>query len=291
MSAKHTDYTKHTAIITGASSGIGLSLTKALLSNGYRVVANARRVSAAGTLEPSPNLVLVDGDVADPATGATLTRTAVESFGSVDLLVNNAGVFVAKPFTDSTVEDLQRLVATNLTGFFHVTQPAVRQMRTQGSGHVVTITTSLASQPIHGVAAALSLLTKGGLNAITRALAIEYAKDGVRVNAVAPGFVDTPCIRRMHTHSFSHCSPSSAWRASTRSRTPSCISTRQASSPASSYTWTAARTPVDGSRRSIREAWMMNDLTRPPGIERDTSVHGPHIMETGTRAEDTADVI
>lgn len=201
MSAKHTAYTNHTAIITGASSGIGLGLTKALLSNGYRVVANARRASAAGTLEPSPNLVLVDGDVADPETGATLTRTAVERFGSVDLLVNNAGVFVAKPFTESTVEDFHRLVATNLIGFFHVTQPAVRQMRTQGSGHVVTITTSLANQPIHGVNAALSLLTKGGLNTITRALAIEYAKDGVRVNAVAPGFVDTP-MHPQNTHAF-----------------------------------------------------------------------------------------
>ena len=106
--------------------------------------------------------------------------------------MNNAGVFIAKAFTDHTVEDFQRLVATNLTGFFHVTQPAVRQMRTQGSGHVVTISTTLASQPIQGVSASLSILTKGGLNAITRALAIEYAKEGVRVNAVAPGIVDTP---------------------------------------------------------------------------------------------------
>ena len=201
MSAKQTGYAKHTAIITGASSGIGLGLTKALLGQGYRVVANARRASSAGTLEASPDLVIVDGDVADPATGATLTRTAVERFGSVDLLVNNAGVFVAKPFTDSTVEDFQRLMATNITGFFHVTQPAIRQMRTQGSGHVVTITTSLASQPIHGVPAALSILTKGGLNAVTRALAIEYAKDGVRVNAVAPGIVNTT-MHPQNTHAF-----------------------------------------------------------------------------------------
>jgi NAD(P)-dependent dehydrogenase (short-subunit alcohol dehydrogenase family) len=182
----------HTAIVTGASSGIGLGLTKALLNDGYRVVANARRATTAGTLEPSSNLVLVDGDVANPATAAALTRTAVERFGSVDLLVNNAGIFIAKAFTDSAEEDFQRLVATNLTGFFHVTQAAVRQMRTQGSGHVVTISTSLASQPIQGVSAALSILTKGGLNAATRALAIEHAKDGVRFNAVAPGFVDTP---------------------------------------------------------------------------------------------------
>jgi NAD(P)-dependent dehydrogenase (short-subunit alcohol dehydrogenase family) len=190
-----------TAIVTGASSGIGLGLTTALLNNGYRVVANARRASTAGTLEPSSNLVVVDGDVADPETAAALTRTAVERFGSVDLLVNNAGIFIAKPFTETAVEDFERLVATNITGFFHVTQPAIRQMRTQGSGHVVTVSTSLASQPIQGVSAALSILTKGGINAITRALAIEYAKDGVRVNAVAPGIVDTPMHQR-ESHGF-----------------------------------------------------------------------------------------
>lgn len=120
--------TTHTAIVTGASSGIGLGLTKSLLNRGYRVVANARRISTAGTLEASSRLALVDGDVADPATGAALTRTAVERFGSVDLLVNNAGVFIARPFAESPVEDFQQLIATNLTGFLHVTQAAVRQM-------------------------------------------------------------------------------------------------------------------------------------------------------------------
>ena len=193
--------TPETAIVTGASSGIGLGVTKALLNAGYRVVANARHASGAGTLQSSSNLVLVDGDVADPATAATLTRTAVERFGSVNLLVNNAGVFIAKPFTDTTVDDFQRLIATNLTGFFQVTQAAVKQMQTQGSGHVVTITTSLASQPIEGMSAALSILTKGGLNAITRALAIEYAKEGVRVNAIAPGMVDTP-MHANNSHDF-----------------------------------------------------------------------------------------
>lgn len=185
-------HTALTAIVTGASSGIGLGVTRSLLDNGYRVVANARNASAAGTLEASPRLILVDGDVADPETGAALTRTAVERFGAVDLVVNNAGIFIVKPFTDNSIEDFQRLVATNITGFFHVTQPALRQMRAQGWGHVVTITTSQASQPIRGVPAALSLLTKGGLNSITRALAIEFAKDGVRLNAIAPGIVDTP---------------------------------------------------------------------------------------------------
>jgi len=181
-----------TAIVTGASSGIGLGLTKALLAHGYRVVANARRATAAGTLAPSKDLVVIDGDVANPETAAALTRTAVDRFGSLDLLVNNAGIFIAKAFTDTAAEDFESLVATNLTGFFHVTQAAVRQMRTQGLGHVVTISTSLASQPIQGVSAALSILTKGGLDAATRALAIEHAKDGVRFNAVAPGIVDTP---------------------------------------------------------------------------------------------------
>ena len=190
-----------TAIVTGASRGIGLGLAKALLSSGYHVVANARHISRAGTLTPSSHLVLVDGDVADPETAASLTRTAVERFGSVDLLVNNAGTFIAKPFADSTVDDYQRLVATNLTGFLHVTQSAVRQMRTQASGHIVTITTSLASQPIQGVSASLAILTKGGLNAITRALAIEYAKDGIRVNAVAPGIVDT-AMHAPQSHEF-----------------------------------------------------------------------------------------
>ena len=190
-----------TAIVTGASRGIGLGLAKALLSSGYHVVANARHISRAGTLTPSSHLVLVDGDVADPETAASLTRTAVEHFGSVDLLVNNAGTFIAKPFADSTVDDYQRLVATNLTGFLHVTQAAVRQMRTQASGHIVTITTSLASQPVQGVPASLAILTKGGLNAITRALAIEYAKDGIRVNAVAPGIVDTP-MHSPQSHEF-----------------------------------------------------------------------------------------
>ena len=205
MSTAHTDHpaspAPRTAIVTGASSGIGLGLTRALLHDGYRVVANARRASAAGTLEPSPDLALVDGDVADPGTAATLARTAIERFGSVDLLVNNAGVFIAKAFSDSTAEDLDRLIATNITGFFNVTQPALRQMRAQGAGHVVTITTTLASQPIDGLPAALSILTKGGLNAITRALAIEHAKDGVRVNAVAPGIVDTP-MHAQSAHGF-----------------------------------------------------------------------------------------
>jgi len=185
-----------TAIVTGASSGIGLGLTKALLAHGYNVVANARRASRAGTLQPSKQLVLVDGDVANPDVAESLTRTAVKQFGGVDLLINSAGVFIVKGFTESTSEEFQTLVSTNLTGFFNVTKPAISQMRAQGAGHVITITTTLASQPVRGLSASLAILTKGGLNAITRSLAIEYSKDGVRVNAVAPGIVDTP----MHSH-------------------------------------------------------------------------------------------
>jgi len=190
-----------TAIVTGASSGIGLGITNGLLTSGYRVVANARHLTTAGTLQPASNLVLVDGDVADANTAASLTRTAVDRFGSVDLVVNNAGIFLVKPFTETTVDEYQRLVATNLTGFLHVTQPALRQMQAQGAGHIINITTSQASQPIQGVSAAVAILTKGGLNAVTRALAIEYAKDGVRVNAVAPGIVDTP-MHEPSAHEF-----------------------------------------------------------------------------------------
>ena len=190
-----------TAIVTGASSGIGLGITNGLLTSGYRVVANARHLTTAGTLQPASNLVLVDGDVADANIAASLTRTAVDRFGSVDLVVNNAGIFLVKPFTETTFDEYQRLVATNLTGFLHVTQPALRQMQAQAAGHIINITTSQASQPIQGVSAAVAILTKGGLNAVTRALAIEYAKDGVRVNAVAPGIVDTP-MHQPSAHGF-----------------------------------------------------------------------------------------
>lgn len=181
-----------TAIVTGASSGIGLGITKALLERGYGVVANSRRISASGALAASDRLALVEGDIAREETGQRLTDTAVRRFGSVDLLVNNAGIFIPRPFTDYTADDFQRLLATNLAGFFHATQPAVAQMKRQQSGHIVTITTSLADQPLAAVPAALPILTKGGLNAITRALAIEYAPQNIRANAIGAGLIDTP---------------------------------------------------------------------------------------------------
>jgi NAD(P)-dependent dehydrogenase (short-subunit alcohol dehydrogenase family) len=192
---------RKTAIVTGASSGIGLGLTTALIEHGYRVVANSRRITAAGTLVPSDDLVLVDGDIAQPDTARNVVETAVRRFGSVDLLVNNAGLFIPKPFTDYTAEDFNRLVSTNLAGFFYVTQYAVRQMRLVRSGHVVNISTTLADQPIAGVTAAIPVLTKGGLNAVTAALAIEFAGEGIRVNAIGAGIIDTP-MHKPEMHEF-----------------------------------------------------------------------------------------
>lgn len=190
-----------TAIITGASSGIGLGLTTALIERGYRVVANSRRITAAGTLEPSDTLALIDGDIADPDVARRIVDTAADRFGGVDVLVNNAGIFIPKSFTDYTTDDFERLVSTNMTGFFHVTQHAVRQMQRQGVGHVVNITTTLADQPIAGVPASIPVLTKGGLNAVTAALAIEYAGAGIRFNAIGAGIIDTP-MHKPETHGF-----------------------------------------------------------------------------------------
>jgi len=195
---KNTNLGQPVAIITGASSGIGLALAKGFLNAGYRVVANSRRITSAGTLTPSADLLLLDGDVSEPAVARRLVQAASETFGGVDVLINNAGIFVPKPFTEYTPEDFHRVLSTNVGGFFHVTQEAIRLMQAQGkerAGQIINITTTLAQQPIAGVTAALTSLTKGGLNAVTRGLAIEYAGQGIRVNAIAPGIVDTP----MHT--------------------------------------------------------------------------------------------
>ncbi|MBS1825378.1 MAG: SDR family oxidoreductase [Acidobacteria bacterium] len=186
---------KSTVLITGASSGIGLALAKAFLQEGYQVVANSRRITSAGTLTASPSLALIDGDVAEPATAAKLVDTAVRQFGGLDVLVNNAGIFVPKAFDEYSSSDFRRVLDTNVTGFFYVTQHAVRQMKKQGGGQVVTISTTLAGQPVAGVNAALTSLTKGGLNAVTKGLALEYAASGIRFNAIAPGIVDTPMHR------------------------------------------------------------------------------------------------
>jgi NAD(P)-dependent dehydrogenase (short-subunit alcohol dehydrogenase family) len=189
---------KQTALITGASSGIGLGLTKGFLAEGFNVVANSRKVTTAGTLIPSEELLLVDGDVADPATAQRLVEKTTEHFGGIDVLINNAGIFVPKPFVDYTSEEFDRVVGTNLAGFFYVTQAAARHMKDHGGGQVINITTTLAQQPVAGVNALLTSLTKGGLNAATKGLAIEYAAAGIRVNAVAPGIIDTPMHKPEH---------------------------------------------------------------------------------------------
>jgi NAD(P)-dependent dehydrogenase (short-subunit alcohol dehydrogenase family) len=179
-----------TAIVTGASQGIGAALVEALLNAGYNVVATSRNVNQ--SLAASSNLVLVAGDIGKKDTAVKAVTAAMENFRSVDLLVTNAGIFSTKPFTDFTTDDFNALVSTNLLGFLYITQLAVTQMLKQKAGAVVSITAALADQPIAGVNAAVPMITKGGLNAVIKSLAIEYARDGIRFNAVAPGIVDTP---------------------------------------------------------------------------------------------------
>jgi NAD(P)-dependent dehydrogenase (short-subunit alcohol dehydrogenase family) len=182
-----------TVIVTGASQGIGASLVKTFLARGYSVVANSRNMTKSGAFVASDKLALVDGDIGQIATAAKITETATSKFGSIDALVNNAGIFFSKPFTDYTADDFRALASTNLEGFIYITQLAVKQMMAQKSGgSIVSITTSLVEHPIAGVPASVPMITKGGIEAITRNLAIEYAKDGIRVNVVAPGVVDTP---------------------------------------------------------------------------------------------------
>jgi NAD(P)-dependent dehydrogenase (short-subunit alcohol dehydrogenase family) len=185
------DQTK-TAIVTGASQGIGAGIVSVFLERGYRVVATARSMSQS-TFREGANLALVDGDIGDPATATRSAETALARFGSIDVLVNNAGIYFSKPFLDYTVDDFRALAAVNLEGFLHVTQRAIKQMAQQKrGGSVVTITSTLAQKPNAAVPSSVPMITKGGLEAVTRNLAIEFAKDGIRVNAVAPGAVETP---------------------------------------------------------------------------------------------------
>jgi NAD(P)-dependent dehydrogenase (short-subunit alcohol dehydrogenase family) len=185
------------AIITGGSQGIGAGLVKAFRDRNYRVVATSRSIEQGGDAD----MVAVSGDIGDPATAERIVNEATSRFGRIDTLVNNAGIFIAKPFTDYTAEDFAAKIATNLAGFFQITQRVVAQMLKQGSGHIVNITTSLTDQPIAGVPAALANLTKGGINSATKSLAIEYAQKGIRVNAVSPGIIQTP-MHAPQTHAF-----------------------------------------------------------------------------------------
>jgi NAD(P)-dependent dehydrogenase (short-subunit alcohol dehydrogenase family) len=188
---------KKTAIVTGASQGIGAGIVKRFVERGFNVVANSRTMTQSSEITASDQVALVDGHIGEPATAARIVETALSRFKSIDALVNNAGIFFAKPFTDYTAEDFKSLVATNLEGFLYVTQLSIKQMLAQKTGgSIVTITAALASNPIRGVTASVPMITKGGLATITRHLAMEYAPDGIRVNAVAPGVVDTPLHRR-----------------------------------------------------------------------------------------------
>jgi NAD(P)-dependent dehydrogenase (short-subunit alcohol dehydrogenase family) len=185
-----------TVIVTGASSGLGFAIAQAYLERGHNVVGNARTAErlqvAAGQLGNPRNFVGVPGDIGVPATAKALFAQAVEHFGSADILVNNAGIFIAKPVGDYTDDDLDAIVATNLKGFFYPAREAARHMAANGGGHIVTITASIGIAPTAKVPALLPVLVKGGLNAATRALALELAGSNVRVNAVAPGIIDTP---------------------------------------------------------------------------------------------------
>ena len=175
-------------VVTGASQGIGAELVNAFRKLDYRVVATARSVKPS----EDPNVLTVAGDIGDPATAQRVIAEAIARFGRIDTLVNNAGIFVAKPFTSYTAEDYANVTAVNLNGFFFITQLAIAEMEKNGSGHVVSISTSLVDHAIDGVPSVLASLTKGGLNAATKSLAIEYAKRGIRVNAVSPGIIKTP---------------------------------------------------------------------------------------------------
>ena len=181
-------YEKKVAIVTGASQGLGAGIVRAYRKLGYSVIANSRNIKQS----EDADVVAVAGDVGNRDLAKKLIHTAINRFGRVDTLINNAGIFIPKPFTDYTVEDLATIYHTNVHGFFHVTQFALEEMLKKRSGHVVQITTTLVHQAISGVPAGLTQLTKGGLDAVTRGLAIEYATQGIRVNAVAPGIIKTP---------------------------------------------------------------------------------------------------
>lgn len=193
---------KGTIIVTGASQGIGAGVVHAFLERGYNVVANSRNITNSGTFRASDKLALVDGNIGEIAVAAKVVETAITRFGSIDALVNNAGIFFGKPFTEFTAEDFEELSTVNIKGFLYATQGTVKQMLTQKrGGSVVSITASQVVNPIAGVLASVPMITKGGIEAITRSLASEYAKQHIRFNAVAPGQVDTP-MHANHSKDF-----------------------------------------------------------------------------------------
>ncbi len=180
------------AIITGASSGIGLGVTQALLERSWRVVGTSRTISKSKDLKPSPDLVLVDGEVSKKETAVKVVEAALKHFGRIDLLVNNAGIFIPKAFTDYTEEDYNLVMNTNVASFFYMSQQVIPQMKKQNSGHVVNISAVLADQPSGAAPALLAVLSKSPMPAVSKALALEYAANNIRFNTVSPGIINTP---------------------------------------------------------------------------------------------------
>jgi len=199
---------RKTVIVTGASQGIGAGIVKAFLARGYDVAGTARSATKSKELSASDHLALIDGDIGEFKTAQKVAALALKRFGSIDAVVANAGIFLVKPFTEYTTDDFRALVSTNLAGFIYITQLAVKQMLSQKSGgSIVSISAALVDNPIAGEPASLSMITKGGLNAVMRSLAIEYAKEHIRFNAVAPGVVDTPLHAEDSNDSLKTLSP------------------------------------------------------------------------------------
>src|SRR5215831_889844 len=192
---------RKTAIITGASQGIGAGLIEAFLERSYNVVANSRHITKGNPFAASLTLALVDGDIGDPSTAAKIVDTAVSKFGRIDVLINNAGIFIPKPFTEYTTEDFNTLVSTTLAGFLYVSQLTVKQMLRQKCGSIINISTTFVDHPVMGLPVTVQVMAKGSLDAVTRALAMEYAKDGIRVNTVAPSVIKTP-MHKPETYEF-----------------------------------------------------------------------------------------
>lgn len=247
-------------IVTGASQGIGAGVVEGFRALGHKVVATSR------SIQPStdPDILTVAGDIADPATAERVVREAVARFGRIDTLVNNAGIFVAKPFTSYTKEDYAQVVATNMSGFFYISQLAIAEMEKNGSGHVVSVTTSLVDHAIDGVPSVMASLTKGGINAATKSIAIEYAKRGIRANAVSPGIIKTP-MHGAETHdALASCIPSVTWARSMTSFKRFSTWTALRLSPARSCTSTAVR--AQAIEAALKEFSVFSEYLTPEGI-------------------------